>query len=313
MIADVYQEFFSLWQPIFEEIGYRIETKGNLPLVELGLIDPNDIPLSPKKRYKYMDAYFKNSGKYGKYMMRASASTQISIDYASQQDLIRKLRILEKISPILMTMMENKTKSDTRLPEEQEKTHLLRIQEWDDLDPERTGFFPYSFDDDFGYDKIADVVYHTPLILLTDKGETTYIGHQDAAKLVEDHVILEDNDPDRTRSLVEHVLSMGFFHFRIKKYIEIRIADSVPIDKALGYTALLKGIVYSDDNLDTLEQELKDIDTLTKIQDAVLAIERKGSDAVIYHGKTVKDWSDYLIHLARNSLPETEKGYLDHV
>jgi protein-tyrosine phosphatase len=41
---------------------------------------------------------------------------------------------------------------------------------------------------------------------------------------------------------------MGFFHFRIKKYIEVRVADIVPIKKALGYTALLKGIVYSERN-----------------------------------------------------------------
>ena len=93
-IKNIYEEFIELWAPIFEERGYHFETKGNLPLVESGIITPDDIPLSPKKRYKYMDAYFKNSGKYGKYMMRASASTQISIDYASQQDLIRKLQQL---------------------------------------------------------------------------------------------------------------------------------------------------------------------------------------------------------------------------
>ena len=96
-IKSIYDDFIKLWAPIFEAEGYHFETKENLPKVELGKIKPEDIPLSPKKRYKYMDSYFKSSGKYGKYMMRASASAQISIDYSSEEDMIRKLSLLQKI------------------------------------------------------------------------------------------------------------------------------------------------------------------------------------------------------------------------
>ena len=240
-IEAVYHEFLDLWEPIFEERGYRIVTKGNLPAVELGWIYPDQIPLSPKMRYKYMDAYFRESGKYGQYMMRASASTQVSLDYASEGDLVKKLRVLQKISPILMAMMENKTVPASTLPGAPDKPHLLRIQEWDDLDPARTGFYPHSLDDGFGYDRVADVVYNTPLILLTDNGATTYVGGKSAADLVTEGILTgEGLDEERRKKLVEHFLSMGFFHFRIKKYIEVRVADSVPIDKALGYAALLK-------------------------------------------------------------------------
>ena len=80
-IKKIYNDFIDLWKPIFKKIGYKFERKGNLPLVELGVVTPDDIKLSHKKRYKYMDAYFKNSGQYGSYMMRASASTQVSVDY----------------------------------------------------------------------------------------------------------------------------------------------------------------------------------------------------------------------------------------
>lgn len=114
-IGSIYKEFRSLWEPIFEEKGYHFEVKGNLPLVELGEITPDDIPLSPKKRYKYMDAYFKRSGKYGKYMMRASASAQVSVDYSSEEDMVRKLNVLQKISPLLMLLMENKTDESSTL------------------------------------------------------------------------------------------------------------------------------------------------------------------------------------------------------
>ena len=313
-IRIIYESFLDLWTPIFSERGYHFETKGNMPLVEKGIVDPDDIPLSPKKRYKYMDAYFRNSGRYGKYMMRASASTQVSVDFRSEEDLVRKLNILQKISPILMMIMESKTDPASVLKGHEDRPHLLRIQEWDDLDPDRTGFFPGSFDTDFGYEKAADVIGHTPLILLTDNGETNDVSSKNALNLIAEGTIGTDPlDDVRKRRLIEHFISMGFFHFRIKRYIEIRVADSVSIERALGYVALLKGIVYSDDNLLQLDRELTGIDSADRIQVAVEEVEKNGLDAVIYDGKTVLQWAEHLIELAGNELCNKDKEYLKNV
>ncbi len=313
-IRIIYESFLDLWTPIFSERGYHFETKGNMPLVEKGIVDPDDIPLSPKKRYKYMDAYFRNSGRYGKYMMRASASTQVSVDFRSEEDLVRKLNILQKISPILMMIMESKTDPASVLKGHEDRPHLLRIQEWDDLDSDRTGFFPGSFDTDFGYEKAADVIGHTPLILLTDNGETNDVSSKNALDLIAEGTIGTDPlDDVRKRRLIEHFISMGFFHFRIKRYIEIRVADSVSIERALGYVALLKGIVYSDDNLLQLDRELTGIDSADRIQVAVEEVEKNGLDAVIYDGKTVLQWAEHLIELAGNELCNKDKEYLKNV
>ena len=128
------------------------------------------------------------------------------------------------------------------------------------------------------------------------------------------NIIYTDNITDeRKKKLIEHFISMGFFHFRIKKYIEVRVADSVPIDKALGYVALLKGIVYSEENLHALENELSFITDLNQIQDAVEKIEVDGLDAVIYEDKTAAEWTDYLIDLAGQALTSKDKEYLENV
>ena len=312
-IKSIYEDFVTLWTPVLKARGYHLETKGNLPLVEQGVIDPDDIALSPKKRYKYMDSYFRHSGRYGKYMMRASASTQVSVDFRSEEDMVRKLNILQKISPVLMIAMENKTDPDSTLKEHPDKPHLFRIQEWDDLDPSRTGFYPHSLEEGFGYDSIADTILNTPLILLTDDGVTTDVGSETAEDLFARGMIRKETlDITRERSLIEHFISMGFFHYRVKKYIEIRVADSVPIDRALGYVALLKGIVYSDDNLIVLEKELADIDTAEKIQQAVEDIERDGYNAVVY-GRKATEWAAHLYELALDKLPDTDKEYLENV
>ena len=312
-IKTIYKEFLSLWVPVFEARGYHIITKGNLPLVESGAIDPDDIPLSHKKRYKYMDEYFRKSGKYGKYMMRASSSVQISVDYSSEDDLVRKLLVLQKISPILMIALENKSYEDSVIEKGSNKTHLLRIQEWNDLDPSRTGYYPHSFDEDFGYDKIADVISNTPLILLTDSGETSYVGSASASDLIRDGVVEDSPESPRKEKLIEHYISMGFFHFRIKKYIEIRVADSVPLDRALSYVALIKGLIYSDKSLAALESELSGINSIEQIEDAVDSIIVSGRDAKIYGDRTATEWYKYLLELAYNALPEEERKYLINV
>ena len=312
-IKSIYEDYVTLWTPVLKARGYHLETKGNLPLVEQGVIDPDDIALSPKKRYKYMDSYFRHSGKYGKYMMRASASTQVSVDFRSEEDMVRKLNVLQKISPILMIAMENKTDPDSTLKDHPDKPHLFRIQEWDDLDPSRTGFYPHSLEEGFGYDSVADTILHTPLILLTDDGVTTDVGSETAEDLFARGMIREETlDITRERSLIEHFISMGFFHYRVKKYIEIRVADSVPLDRALGYVAILKGIVYSDDNLSALEKELADVDTAEKIQQAVEDIERDGYNAVVY-GRKATEWAAHLYELALDKLPDTDKEYLENV
>lgn len=314
VIRTIYQKFIDIWQPVFADHGYTMVTAGNLPIVELGKISPEEIPLSAKKRYKYMDKYFKAISPYGRYMMRASGSTQVSVDYSSEKDLLRKLRIIQILSPVFMILMENKVSETSTLPDGEGKTHLLRTQEWDILDPARTGYYPHSFDEGFGYSRIANVIADTPLILLSKGGETTYVGNANATKLIESGVIDYDAASDDEKiKLIEHFNSMGFFHCRVKQYIEIRVADSVPIEKALAYTALLKGLLYSDKSLDILDDEIKNITKISQIQDATEAIERAGFDAVIYNNEKAKIWIDKIKDIASKALPEKETAQLAYL
>lgn len=311
VIERIYHDFYELWEPEFVKLGYNFITKGYLPLVEQGLITPDDLELSPKKRYEYMDRYFQDTGRCGRYMMRASASAQVSVDYSSEADLVRKLRLLSKISPILMIMYENKTIDDSTLPGLYDKPHLFRTQQWDDLDDDRTGFMPGLFSNDFGYNSITDTMYNLPLILLTKSEASQYVGDSSAGHLVDRGIIAEDTlSIDETREIVEHILSMGFFHLRVKTYIEIRIVDSLPIDRALSLVALLKGIMYSLDNMTFLERELSHITTTEKIQSVIEDIEQNGLDTIIYNGLSASEWSKRLIELARKGLTSDEKKYL---
>ena len=59
-----------------------------------------DLTLIPKHRYDWMNEYFRTSGTGGMQMMRGTASTQVSIDYESEEDFAEncRLRIITDLS-----------------------------------------------------------------------------------------------------------------------------------------------------------------------------------------------------------------------
>ena len=72
-------------------------------------------------------------------------------------------------------------------------------------------------------------------------------------------------------------------------------------------------MIYSEKNLSKLEKNLEIITSLDDIQDAVIAIEKNGFDAVIYKKWTAAGWSEYLLKLAEDALTDIDKEYLNNV
>ena len=295
-IESIYDGFRKLWESLLEEKGYRFVESGVHPMVEWGQMVPKDFPLIPKKRYEYMDAYFQKSGKYGRYMMRATASTQVSIDYSSEKDAIRKLQILQKITPFLALLMENHAGFGVK---KEWKKHLLRTQIWDETDKERCGYFPGSLDTDYSFEKYAKHIYESPMIFLKDQGEELNVAGQSAKDLCE----------MRPFTFLSHMLSMFFPHIRLKQYVEIRVADSVGKERMLGYAALIKGLMYNEDNLTRLEQMFQSVTTISQIKEAEASIMEKGYYADVY-GKTAVEWIYDLYEMAKESLCNKDQDYL---
>lgn len=295
-IERVYDEFVFCWAPVFAEAGFDMINCGVFPQVETGEAEAKELPLIPKKRYAYMDEYFEKTGKLGRYMMRATASTQVSIDYSSEEDCMRKIKILQKLTPFLMLLMENTSGMGVRkewLP------HLLRMQIWEDVDSARCGYIPGSFDDDFCYEAYARYVYETPFILLAKDNDVAGVGNMSAREYV------GEDELDFT----EHLLTMFFNHVRLKNYIEIRFADSVSKKKMLGYVALIKGLMYSEDSLAALEKLLWGIESISSLKQIERNIEKTGYDGLVCDKKAV-EWLVDIYNIAKSNLSEKDQEYL---
>lgn len=298
-IEAVYDDFRQKWEPVLAGVGYSLLESGVFPTVETGEIDPDALPLIPKDRYRYMNQYFESTGKHGKYMMRATASTQVSIDYSSMQDCMRKIRLLQKMTPLMMLLMENQSGLGKR---ENWKPHLFRLQIWNDVDSDRCGYIPGSLAPDFSYEDYARYIYQTPFILLNKDNEIIHVGEKSAKQYLAGAEI----------DFVEHLLTMFFNHVRLKNYIEIRFADSVSKQRMLGYVALIKGLMYSEDSLSRLEALFENVQEIADIQKMEQAIIENGYDALI-HGQSATELLFKVYEIARENVSGADLEYLSGV
>ncbi len=301
-IEEIYNSFIKVWEPIIKATGFHMITKGVHPLVESGLCDPHDFPLIPKKRYEYMDKYFEKSGKHGVFMMRATGSTQVSIDYINEADAIRKYHFACVLSPIFALISQNQSHKGIR--KEWEK-NLLRCAIWNDTDKVRCGYFKDSLNRSYTFYDYAKHIYESPMIVGLDKEGKAFYTEKSVKELL----------MDEERVFNEHILSMFFPNVRFKQYIEIRMADAMPKDKMLGYAALIKGLFYSEKTLCRLRKEFSAVRNEKDIYEAEEAIMKEGYDAHIYgrlgKAKKCKDFVEMIFEEAESNLSAEEQKYLE--
>lgn len=253
-----------------------------------------DLELLPKPRYALMNAYLGGIGEWGVRMMRGSASTQVSIDYCSVEDCLRKMRLACACVPLLSLICDNSTSLEGK-----PRTHqLVRTEVWNGCDPDRCGLVPGVMDDGFSFEAYAEYVLDTPAI----------VAHADSDSLCEATFGEVFANETMTQQDVEHALSMLFTDVRLKKYIEIRPADAMPPDYAVAYAALIKGLFYDAGSLDVLDELFGGVGA-DDIMRAKADLMREGYDAHVY-GRPASEVADTLARTASNGLPESERDLL---
>ena len=65
------------------------------------------MPLMPKGRYKLMDAYMQKVGTMGRVMMRRTCTVQVNLDFASEADMVQKLRVALALQPVATALFAN--------------------------------------------------------------------------------------------------------------------------------------------------------------------------------------------------------------
>lgn len=304
-IVSVYTQFRDKVDPFLQEHGCKLVTLGYHP-TEKAL----DLPLIPKKRYHFMNDYFHSLGTHGERMMRASASTQVSVDYKDEADVIRKMRIAQALVPIIAVLTDNIERFEGEVPQKP-LSHLVM---WRDVDNARCGQIPGLFDKSFGFEQYADWLLGTCPIFVT-RPEACNPQGQALRSVVGQTASQAYADAPMEETDIEHLLSMFWPDVRLKRFVEIRPADALPLQAVAGYAALIKGIFYSDGSLLGIEEAFGVVGNDWSLTDsytneATKAIRADGLQACIC-GRSLKDWEELLFETARKALSAHDCTYLE--
>ena len=302
----VYKAFRSEIDNVLEGMGYKLVTLGYHPSA-----CARDIPLIPKHRYAMMNEHFTKTGRHGICMMRGSASTQVSIDFDDEADCIAKMRVASAIGPLIYFLCDNApvfeglrvgrlepgfsgdafSASRLKVP-----MRMARARIWGDVDPDRGMVAPTLFEPGPAYSSYARMLMDRPPILTLsdphDDSTAVYHGFERARDIYAGHLLTVEE--------IEHLLSMFFFDVRLKKYIEIRMADSMPSAYALSYAAFIKGIFYNDVAIERLCGLIERV-RLEDTRAVVRRLRSFGYDAQVY-GRPAREWFDELLDLAESGL-----------
>src|SRR2546423_12869592 len=181
------------------------------------------IPLMPKGRYKIMTEYMPKVGRYGIDMMYRTCTVQTNLDFSSEADMVKKLRVSVALQPVATAMFAN-----SPFTEGKPNGFLsFRSEIWRDTDNARAGMIPWVFEDGMGFERYVDYALDVPMYFV--KREDAYIDTSGLSfrDLLEGKLPGHGNLRATQSDWANHVSTI-FPEVRLKRYLEMRGADSGP-------------------------------------------------------------------------------------
>ena len=204
-----------------------------------------DFDWMPKGRYKIMREYMPKVGKLGIDMMLRTCTVQTNLDYESEADMVKKFRVSLALQPLATALFANspfKEGKDTGY-----KSYRSNI--WTDTDPDRCGMLPFVFEDGFGFERYADYMLNVPMYFVYRDGKYIDASGQDFKDFLKGKLAARPGELPTINDWADHVTT-AFPEVRLKKYLEMRGADSGPLPMLSALPALWVGLLYDQGALD---------------------------------------------------------------
>ncbi|HNB26800.1 MAG TPA: glutamate--cysteine ligase [Alphaproteobacteria bacterium] len=204
-----------------------------------------DTPWMPKGRYKIMRSMMEKKGKLGIDMMIRTCTVQVNLDFASEADMVKKMRVSMALQPIATALF-----ADSPFTEGKPNGFLsYRSHIWTDTDPDRTGTLPFVFEDGFGFERYVDYMLDVPMYFVYRDGKYLDASGQSFRDFMAGKLPLLPGEIPTMGDWSDHVTT-AFPEVRLKRYIETRGADGGPWDRLCALPAIWVGLLYDDQALD---------------------------------------------------------------
>lgn len=278
----------------------HVKTVGDeLGIGMLGLgFTPNwrrdDIHWMPKGRYKIMREYMPKVGSMGIDMMTRTCTVQINLDYSSEADMVKKLRVSLALQPLATALWANSPFTESK----PNGFLSFRGNIWRDTDKARTGLIPFAFEDGMGFERYVDYILDVPMYFVYRNGFIDASG-QSFRDFLKGKLPAYPGQLPTVADWEDH-MSTAFPDVRVKSYIELRGADSGPWDSLCALPAFWVGLLYDSVALDATADIVKDwtAEDRAKLRDDVLTLALKAK----IHGRSLQEIALQLLELSRAGL-----------
>ena len=254
-----------------------------------------DMHWMPKGRYKIMREYMPKVGKLGIDMMLRTCTVQTNLDFDSEADMVKKFRVSLALQPLATALFANspfKEGRDTGF-----KSYRSHI--WTDTDPDRCGMLPFVFEDGFGFERYADYMLDVPMYFVYRDGKYIDASGQNFRDFLKGKLPARPGELPTVNDWADHVTT-AFPEVRLKRYLEMRGADSGPLPALNALPALWVGLLYDQGALDAAWDLVKDW-TVTD-HDFLRAQTPKTGLATMFRGRSVTEWSREVVEIAHAGL-----------
>lgn len=273
----------------------------------------SETPVMPKSRYKIMSAYMPKVGRYGLDMMFRTSTVQVNLDFSSEADMVKKLRVSLALQPVATALFANSPFTEGKL----NGFLSMRSEIWRDTDNARAGMLPFAFEDGFGFEQYVDYALDVPMYFIKRGDDYNDVTGQSFRDLLDGKL---SGMPGEKAALSDWANHLGtiFPEVRLKRYLEMRGADVGPRAMITALSAFWVGLLYDPASLDAAWEMVKGWSTQER-QSLRDDVPRLGFKATL-KGRSVQDMARDALALSRAGLARRarldakgndESGYLD--
>jgi glutamate--cysteine ligase len=275
---------------VAEPMGMRFLTLGMSPLWTRA-----ETPVMPKSRYRIMADYMPKVGSKGLDMMFRTTTVQVNLDFSSEADMVKKLRLSLALQPLASALFANSPFTDGK----PNGFLSYRSEIWRDTDNNRAGMMPFAFEPGMGFERYVDYALDVPMYFIK-RGDTYHdvTGSSFRDLLAGRHPALPGE-----RAIISdwaNHLSTIFPEVRLKRYLEMRGADAGPLPYLTALSAFWVGLLYDRNALDAAYDLVKDWTTAER-QQLRDDVPRLALNATI-RGRPLAEIARQVLAIARSGL-----------
>ncbi len=234
--AQEFEAFFAETRAVAAPLGLGFAPLGFHPVATR-----DAMPWMPKSRYAIMRRYMPLKGRLGLDMMLRTCTVQVNLDFASEADMVRKLRVGLALQPLATALFANSPFIEGR------PTGLLsnRARVWTDTDPDRTGIPAVMFEPGFGFERYIEWLLDVPMYFIQRGGAFVDVAGASFRAFLDGRLPGHQGETATMGDFADHITTV-FPDVRLKRFLEMRGADAGSPAMMLAQSALWTGLLYED-------------------------------------------------------------------